>query len=590
MKRENIEEVYKWDLEKFCKDKEELDGWKNSVENLLVEIKNLKGKLSTSFEILLKALELKEEISRIGSNIYVYSHLRRDEDHNNSDNQKTSLESDKLMNDIDEATSYIIPEILSFEFNHITQIFEEENLKKYHRYLEKIIRKKPHTLSEKEENLLAMSGNMAQATENIFTSLSYSDLKFPKIKNKDGEKERLTHSNYGLFLRSKKRKVRKDAFEAMYDTHEKVKNTFGSCLIGNIHREIFFSKVRNYNSALEASLFEDDIPVSVYDNLIESITENISSLDLYMEYRKNIMGLEKLHMYDLYVPLNSKMDKKIPYEEAKRIILEALSPLGEEYTKILKTAFEERWIDVYPNEGKRSGAYSWGSYDSQPYILMNYNDDINSLFTLAHELGHSIHSYYSRKNNPYIYSRYTIFVAEVASTFNELMVLNYLLENTESEEEKSYLINYYLEQVRTTVFRQTMFAEFEKEVHARIEDGKSLTSKDLEEIYYALNMKYYGNKCEVDERISLEWARIPHFYSNFYVYKYATGFCAANFLTEKVRENRENVDAYIEFLKGGGYDFPLEQLKKAGVNMEEKEVVLKTMNLFKERLEGMLMV
>ena len=469
---------------------------------------------------------------------------------------------------------------------YIKEYLEDEKLSFYKKYIEEILREKPHTLSEKEEEILAAVSDLTSVPENAYDMLSYADMDFPKIENEDGEMVKLTHSNFSTFLKSKNNKVRKNAFDAMYKTYDKYKNTFASMLYGGIKSEIFYSKTRKYESALFASLFQDDISVDVYNNLIKAVDENLDTLNRYVDIKKKFLGLEDIHMYDLYVPLTESFDMKIPYEEAQEIVLNALKPLGEEYLGLIKRAFEENWIDVYENEGKQGGAYSWGSYDSHPYILMNYKDDLNSLFTLIHELGHSMHSYYSKKTQPYLYSGYKIFVAEVASTLNELLLINYLLEKADSKEERVYLLNYYLEQFRTTVYRQTMFAEFEKLTHVSVEDGNPLTAKEFNDIYYDLNKKYYGNSTVVDEQIALEWARIPHFYSNFYVYKYATGFSAASALSQKIlTEGKVAVDKYIEFLKSGGSDYPLNQLKAAGVDMEKKESVDKALEVFKELVD-----
>ena len=434
----------------------------------------------------------------------------------------------------------------------------------------------------KEEEILAAASDITKVSEDVYDMFSFADLEFPEIEDEEGNKVKLTHSNYSVFLKSKNPRVRKDAFEAMYLVYGKYKNTFASTLYGGIKSEIFYSKIRKYKSALEASLFQDDISVDVYNNLIKAVDESLPTLNKYVDLKKMFLGLEEIHMYDLYVPLTEKFDMKITYEEAKEIILNALKPLGDEYLKLIQRAFDERWIDVYENEGKQGGAYSWGSYDSHPYILMSYKNDLNSLFTLIHELGHSMHSYYSRTTQPYIYSSYKIFVAEVASTLNELLLINYLLENSKSKEETLYLLNYYLEQFRTTVYRQTMFAEFEKITHESVESGEPLTAKEFTDIYYKLNEKYYKESCVVDEQIGLEWARIPHFYSNFYVYKYATGFSAASALSKQIlEEGKPAVERYIEFLKSGGSEYPLDQLRKAGVDMEKKESVEEALQIFK---------
>ncbi|MDU7904253.1 MAG: oligoendopeptidase F, partial [Peptostreptococcaceae bacterium] len=459
----------------------------------------------------------------------------------------------------------------------------DEKLSFYKKHLDEILRDKPHTLTEKEEEILAAASDLSGIAENVYEMFSFADLKFPEIKDEKGETVQITHGNYSSFLKSKDKRVRKDAFDAVYSTYDEYKNTFASTLYGGIKSEIFYAKMRNFKSAIEGSLFQDDISVDVYNNLIDAVDESLDTLNKYVDLRKKYLGIDEMHMYDLYVPITSNFDMKVTYEEAQEIILKALKPLGEEYLSVVKKAFDERWIDVYENEGKQGGAYSWGSYDSSPYILMSYKDDLNSLFTLIHELGHSMHSYYSRSNQEYLYSSYKIFVAEVASTLNELLLVNYLLENSKSKEERMYLLNYYLEQFRTTVYRQTMFAEFEKITHEKVENKEPLTAKEFTEIYYDLNKKYYGKSCIVDEPIGLEWARIPHFYSNFYVYKYATGFSAASALSEKIlKEGDAAVEKYIEFLKSGGSEYPLNQLRDAGVDMEKKESIENALNVFKE--------
>ena len=481
------------------------------------------------------------------------------------------------------ATSYMVPEIIAMDSEKLENYLKTEKLSHYKKYVDDILRLKPHTLNEREEELLAAVADLSGVPENVYDMLSFADLQFPEIEDENGEKVRVTHSNFSLFLKSKDARVRKDAFEAMYGVYGQYKNTFASTLYGGIKSEIFYAKTRKYESALQGSLFQDNVSVNVYNNLIDAVHENLDTLNDYIDLKKKFLGLDKINMYDLYVPLTESFDMEIPYEKAQKIILEALKPLGEEYLENVKKAFAEGWIDVYGNEGKQGGAYSWGSYDSKSYILMSYKDDLNSLFTLIHEMGHSMHSFYSKNNQPYLYSGYKIFVAEVASTLNELLLINYLLKNAKSKEERVYLLNYYLEQFRTTVYRQTMFAEFEKICHGKVEEGEPLTAEDFNNIYYDLNKKYYGESCEVNEEIALEWARIPHFYSNFYVYKYATGFSAASALSKQILEEGESaVSRYKEFLKSGGSEFPLDQLRKAGIDMEKKESVDEALHVFKD--------
>ena len=583
MERNAIEKKFKWTIDEMYPDESSINKDIQKVRELIEESKKYKGTLGDSEENLYKALNISEQASRILQNLYVYTHMKSHEDTRINKNQGNATKTDMLSTELSMATSYMVPEIIAMDSEKLNNYLESEKLSYYKKHVDEILRLKPHTLNEREEELLAAVSDLSGIPENVYDMLSFADLQFPEIEDEKGEKVRVTHSNFSLFLKSKDQRVRKDAFNAMYSVYGQYKNTFASTLYGGIKSEIFYAKTRKYESALQGSLFQDNVSVEVYDNLIAAVHENLHSLNKYIDLKKKFLGLDQINMYDLYVPLTENFDMEITYDKAQEIILEALKPLGEEYLENVKKAFAEGWIDVYGNEGKQGGAYSWGSYDSKSYILMSYKDDLNSLFTLIHEMGHSMHSYYSKNNQPYLYSGYKIFVAEVASTLNELLLIDYLLKNAKSKEEKIYLLNYYLEQFRTTVYRQTMFAEFEKICHAKVESGEPLTSEEFNNIYYDLNKKYYGESCEVNEEIGLEWARIPHFYSNFYVYKYATGFSAASALSKQILEEGESaVERYKEFLKSGGSDFPLNQLRKAGVDMEKKESVDKALHIFED--------
>ena len=583
MERSTIENKFKWTIDEMYPNEESIEKDIQKVKELIEEVKRYKGILADSEENLFKALNISEETSRILQNLYVYTHMKSHEDTRINKNQGNATKTDMLSTELSMATSYMVPEIIAMDNEKLENYLKTEKLSHYKKYVDDILRLKPHTLNEREEELLAAVADLSGVPENVYDMLSFADLQFPEIEDENGEKVRVTHSNFSLFLKSKDARVRKDAFEAMYGIYGQYKNTFASTLYGGIKSEIFYAKTRKYESALQGSLFQDNVSVDVYNNLIDAVHENLDTLNDYIDLKKKFLGLDKINMYDLYVPLTENFDMEISYEKAQEIILEALKPLGEEYLENVKKAFAEGWIDVYGNEGKQGGAYSWGSYDSKSYILMSYKDDLNSLFTLIHEMGHSMHSFYSKNNQPYLYSGYKIFVAEVASTLNELLLINYLLKNAESKEERVYLLNYYLEQFRTTVYRQTMFAEFEKICHGKVEEGEPLTAEDFNNIYYDLNKKYYGESCEVNEEIALEWARIPHFYSNFYVYKYATGFSAASALSKQILEEGESaVSRYKEFLKSGGSEFPLDQLRKAGIDMEKKESVDEALHVFKD--------
>lgn len=586
--RKEIENKYKWNLEKMYLDSSKIEEDIKFIEKSYEDIKEYKGKMSDSAENFYNSLKIMEDSSRRLSYLYAYTHMKHHEDTRINENLADATKSEMIASELGKATAFIVPEIIGMDSSLLENFLKDERIAPYKKMIDEILRDKPYTLSEKEEEIMAAVSDLTGVAENTYEMLSYADMKFPEIEDEKGEKVRLDHFNYSTYIKSKNQRVRKDAFEAEFGTYKKYSNTMASTLFGAIKSEIFNAKTRKYPSALFASLYQDNISVDVYNNLIDSIHENIPALDKYLEIKKKYLGLDELHMYDLYVPMARDFNMEISYEEAKEIILEALKPMGEGYTSLIQKAFDERWIDVYENEGKKGGAYSWGCYDSHPYILMSYNNDLNSMFTLIHELGHSIHSYLSHNSQPYIYSSYKIFVAEVASTVNETLLIKYLLNNSKDKTEQIYLLNYYLEQFRTTVYRQTLFAEFEKITHEKVEAGNPMTADDFTEVFYNLNKLYYGGACNVDEISGVEWARIPHFYSNFYVYKYATGFAAASVLSEKILNEDGAVEKYLEFLKSGGSEYPLDQLRSAGVDMEKKESVdgaLKIFNELTEKLE-----
>lgn len=582
MERNEISNEFKWNLDMMYPDKTQIETDMEIVKANIAKFPEYKGRLSESEDIFYNALKTMEDSSRKLSKLVTYSNMKHHEDTRINENLARSTKVDMLASELSQATSYVTPEIIAMDDKKLEEFLNIEKIKHYKHMIDEILRAKPHTLSEAEEKIMAAVGDLAGVPENTYEMLTYADMQFPEITDEKGEKVRLDHFNYSQFIKSPDRRVREEAFNAEFETYKKYSNTMASTLFGGIKAEVFNAKMRNYPSARYASLYADNISLDVYDNLIESVHENIPAMDKYLEIKRKFFGLDKMHMYDLYLPMARDFKMEIKFEEAKEIILKALEPLGEDYLNIIRRAFDEKWIDVYPNEGKRGGAYSWGCYDSVPYILMSYKDDLNSMFTLIHELGHSAHSYLSRKTQEYIYSGYTLFVAEVASTVNENLLVKYLLKNAKSKEEKIYILNYYLEQFRTTLFRQTLFAEFEKISHAKVEEGTPLTAGDFTKIFEDLNKLYYGNVCEIDELIGYEWARIPHFYSNFYVYKYATGISAATVLSQNVLEGGEKVKNYLNFLKDGGMNFPLDQLRSAGVDMEKKESVDSALKIFNE--------
>lgn len=578
-----------WKLEDiFASD----DAWEKEFEEvkaLIPQMEKFKGKLGESAQTLYDALQEQDELTMRVSKLYTYAHMRYDQDTTNSFYQGLNDRIKTLYTQIASALSYVTPEILSIEESKIKQYMaEHKELKLYAHALDEITRERPHILSESEEALLAQASEVLGSSSNTFGMLNNADLEFPSIKDENGEEVEITHGRYIRFLESSDRRVREEAFKAVYETYGKFKNTFASTLSGTVKKDNFSARVRHYNSARHSALSTNNIPEEVYDNLVKTVNDNLHLLHRYIDLRKKVLGIEELHMYDLYTPLVKDVKMEVTYEEAKDYILKGLKPLGEDYRNVLKEGFENRWVDVHENKGKRSGAYSSGTYGTNPYILMNWQDNVNNLFTLAHEFGHSVHSYYTRKTQPYPYGDYSIFVAEVASTCNEALLNDYLLKTIDDEKQRLYLLNHYLEGFRGTVFRQTMFAEFEHDVHVRAQNGEPLTPELLTKLYYDLNKKYFGDNLVIDEEIGLEWARIPHFYYNYYVYQYATGFSAAAALSKQILEEGEAaVERYVGFLKSGSSDYPIEVLKKAGVDMTTSQPIEEALAVFEEKLTEM---
>ncbi|MCM3405766.1 oligoendopeptidase F [Cytobacillus oceanisediminis] len=579
-----------WRLEDIFPSDEDWDKEYNEVQKLIPNAGKYQGRLGESAETLYEALQFQDHIlSRLGK-LYTYAHMRYDQDTTNSFYQSMD---DKIKNLYSEAASvlaYIVPELLAEDEAKIAGFLEEKTeLQLYKHSLEEINLQRPHVLSAEQESLLAQASEVLGASSNTFGMLNNADLEFPSIKDENGEDVEITHGRFIRFLESDEQRVRHDAFKAVYGTYGKFRNTFASTLSGNIKKDNFNAKIRNYESARHAALAANNIPESVYENLVNTINDNLHLLHRYVKLRKKVLGVEELHMYDLYTPLVKEVKMEIPYKEAKDLILKGLKPLGGDYLNILKEGFENRWVDVHENKGKRSGAYSSGTYGTNPYILMNWQDNVNNLFTLAHEFGHSVHSYYTRKYQPYPYGNYSIFVAEVASTCNEALLNDYLLKTIDDDKKRLYLLNHYLEGFRGTVFRQTMFAEFEHLIHKKAQNNEALTADSLTKEYYELNKKYFGEEdIVIDEEIGLEWSRIPHFYYNYYVYQYATGFSAATALSKQIlQEGQPAVDRYIEFLKSGSSDYPIEVLKKAGVDMTSSKPIEDACKVFEEKLNEM---
>lgn len=585
-KREEISEEFKWKLNKVY---ESLEAWEKDFENLKkesVKLKDFVGKLNDKDEII-KYLELNEEISRLAEKLYVYAHMKSDEDTTNQKNQGVMNKIDAFMAELASYTAFFVPEILSLPEGFIENLIkEDERFKAYEFLLMDILKEKPHVLTKEMEELLALTSDSLEAPHSIYNMLINADMTFGKIKDEDGDIVELTEGNYSSFIKSKNREVRKNSFKELFGGYKKFENTIGTALTASIKNFNLSARVRKYSSPLESALAPNDIPLSVYENAIKTINDNIDVLHRYVRVKKKLLGLDEIHMYDLYVPLIEIEKEKISFEESVKTANKALAPLGEEYLKIFNEGIENGWIDIYQNKGKRGGAYSWGSYDTMPYVLLNYNYELNDTSTLVHEMGHSIHSYYSKISQPYYYSGYTIFCAEIASTTNESLLIHYLIDNENDEKKKLYLINQELEQIRTTVFRQLMFAEFELYTHNELNNGNSLTAEDYNNKWHELNKKYFGEDMIVDEEIDVEWARIPHFYSDFYVYQYATGYAAASAFSKSILNKEENaVEKYMGFLKSGGSKYPIDILKDAGVDMTTSKPLEATIKRFSELLD-----
>ncbi|PAE20673.1 oligoendopeptidase F [Bacillus sp. 7504-2] len=579
-----------WRLEDIFATDEAWEKEFQEVSELIPGIAAYQGKLAESANTLYEALQKQDHILERISKLYTYAHMRYDQDTTNSFYQGLDGRIKALYSQVASALAYIVPELLSIEEGKLQAFLEEkEELKLYEHALDEINLQRPHVLSAEQESLLAEASEVMDASSNTFGMLNNADLEFPSIKDENGEEVEVTHGRYIRFLESTDRRVREDAFKAVYGTYGKFKNTFSSTLSGQVKKDNFNAKIRNYNSARHAALAANNIPEAVYENLVNTVNKYLPLLHRYVKLRKRVLGLEELHMYDLFTPLVKEVKMEIPYEEAQELILKGLAPLGEDYLNVLKEGFENRWVDVHENKGKRSGAYSSGTYGTNPYILMNWQDNVNNLFTLAHEFGHSVHSYYTRKTQPFPYGDYSIFVAEVASTCNENLLNDYLLKKIDDEQKRLYLLNHYLEGFRGTVFRQTMFAEFEHLIHQKAQNNEPLTAELLTQEYYNLNVKYFGSEnMVIDEEIGLEWSRIPHFYYNYYVYQYATGFSAATALSKQIlEEGQPAVERYIEFLKSGSSDYPIEVLKKAGVDMTSSEPIEEALKVFEEKLNEM---
>nr|WP_072536677.1 oligoendopeptidase F [Anaerococcus mediterraneensis] len=587
MKRSEVEERLKWDTtsiyetdEGFYKDIEEIKG-------LVDELKTYKGKITSDLETFKSYLKLSEKFNRKMEKAYVYSSLKSDEDTKVTKYQEMSQVAQNTWVAAASELSFISPELLNTDKKIIDKYLEDSEISYLNHYFDDMFRSKDHVLDEKSESILAAFGKLKQNPVNTYMIFNNADLSFPPVE-KDGEEIRLSDANFVTLQEDPDRDFRREVYEKYYETYKQYSNTLASTLDGDFTAHNVEAKLRGYSSAREMSLFKNNLPEEIYDNLLEVVHENADIHRDYTTLRKEYLGVDDLGFHDIYVPLVENYDRKIEFEEAKEIVLEAIKPLGEEYVKVAREGFESRWFDVMPNEGKRSGAYSSGSYDTQPFILLNHTNTINDLFTIVHELGHSMHSYYTRSTQPYEYGSYSIFLAEIASTTNELLLLDYMLEHSQSEEERKYLLNYFVNQFKSTVFRQTMFAEFEHKVNKLVEAGEPIPAERLHAIYKELNEELFGDDINVDEYISAEWARIPHFYMFYYVFQYATGFMSAVALSQKILHGTDaDREAYLGFLKAGESEYPLEVLKKAGVDMTNKDAMQSAMDVARNAMKDL---
>ena len=588
MKREEQKINDTWKMEDMFSSDEV---WENDLEKatgMISEYSDYVGKISKDKEHLITFLQFNDKVNLLVERLYVYSNQKYHQDMANAKYQTYSGKAQKLVVDIGSASAFVEPELLSMEEETLRQWMEDERMEDYRRYISEVLRSKEHTLDEKTEKILAKSKRMANAADNIYAMYNGADINFPTVTDSEGKKIKITHGNFVPILSGTDRELRKKTFQALYDTYGKMKNTIAATFHANVEQACFYADVRGFSSTRAMYLHGSNVPESVYDNLIEVVHEHIGLMYRYVDLRKKVLGVDELHMYDIYAPIAKAPDKKYSFEEAKTMVKAGLAPMGEAYLEKLQEGFDNRWIDIYENEGKRSGAYSWGVYGTHPYVLLNYQGTLDHVFTLAHEMGHALHSYYSDASQSYMNAGYKIFVAEVASTCNESLLIHDLLNKTEDKETRAYLINHFLEQFKGTLYRQTMFAEFEKITHSMVEKGETLTSDVLCEIYYDLNKFYFGENIVLDEEIALEWARIPHFYNPFYVYQYATGISAAITLSRKIMKEGENgVKDYMKFLTGGGSKDPIDLLKLAGVDMTSKEPIEQALRLFEELLDEM---
>ena len=584
--RSEIAQQDKWRIEDIYATDEAWEADYNECIRRAQEKCAYQGRLAESALILYQALKESDEADLLVEHVYVYAFMKYYEDTANAVYQEMSGRAQAAVTKLSEKYAFLTPEILAIDEKKMQEYLNSDTLALYRHALKDILVKKDHALSEKEERLLAMAGQVTASPNEIFSKFNNADVKFGTILDEDGNEVELTNGRYSVFMESNDRSVRENAFKALYRQYGNFKNTLAATYYANVKQACFYAKARKYDSTLQMYLSGSFIPEKVYHNLIETVHNNLDKMHAYVSLRKQVLGVDELHFYDIYAPMVSDITMKIPYEEAKDIALKALAPLGEEYLSKVKEGFESGWVDVYENTGKRTGAFSWGTYGVHPYVFLNYTDTLNDVFTLVHEMGHAMHTYYSNANQPYPYAGYRIFVAEVASTCNEALLMQYLLKNCTDASEKKYLMNHYFEQFKGTLFRQTMFAEFEMITHKMAEDGEVLSTQALCDVYRKLNEEYFGADMVIDDEIALEWSRIPHFYTPFYVYQYATGYSAAIAIASKIfKGDEKTLKGYKQFLSGGCSMHPIDLLKLCGIDMESPQVIQEALDVFGKLLE-----
>lgn len=585
-KRENMDPAFCWNMQDMFLDDDRWQAAYDSLQERLQAFREYQGKLKKSAESMYEILQESDELGRLFEQVYVYANLRYHEDMTNQHYQELSGKTQMLQAVCMDAMSYVEPELMEIPEETIRDYLEAyEPLRLYERRLQEVLRQRAHILSREEEQILARAAELGSAPQQIFMAYNNADIDFGKIEDEEGKKVVLSNGRYTSFMENESRKVRKAAFKRMYQVYGAHKNTLAAAFTANLKQDQFFAEMRHYDTTLAAALDGGNIPESVYSQLIEAVHEKLPAMYRYVKLRRKLLGLKKLHMYDAYVPMVQGGNRSISYDEAKALVKKGLAVLGDDYLALLDRGFSEGWIDVYENQGKRSGAYSWGAYGTHPYVLLNYSGNLNAVFTLAHEMGHALHSYYSDQKQPYVYAGYRIFVAEVASTCNEALLIRYLIEHAKDKKEKAYLINYFLDQFKGTIYRQTMFAEFEQKVHARMKAEGSIAAQTLCDMYYELNQLYFGEGMVSDPEIGLEWMRIPHFYTPFYVYQYATGFSAAIAIASRILAGEEGiVEKYKTFLRMGSSRDPIDLLKICGVDMTRKETVEEALSVFEDYL------